>query len=43
MKNELDKEQAKKDLLFLALKLVKINKEVNEAYSKVKEVFEDID
>ncbi len=43
MKEELDKEQAKKDLLFLALKLAKAHKEINEAYLKIKEIFEDID
>ena len=43
MKEELDKEQAKKDLLFLALKLANAHRELNEAYSKVKEIFEDID
>ena len=43
MKNELDKEQAKKDLLFLLLKLAKAHKEIKEAYLKVSEIYEGID
>ena len=43
MENELDKKQAKKDLLFLLLKLAKAHKEIREAYSKVSEIYEGID
>ncbi len=43
MENEFDKEQAKKDLLFLLLKLAKAHKEINEAYLKIKEIYEGID
>ncbi len=43
MKKEFNKEQAKKDLLFLALKLAKAHKELNEAYSRIKELYEGID
>ena len=40
---EFDKEQARKDLLFLALKLAKAHRELNEAYSRIKELYEGID
>ncbi len=43
MENELDKQQAKKDLLFLLLKLTKAHKELKEAYSKISEIYEGID
>ena len=43
MKKELNKEQVKKDLTFLALKIVKAHKELEEAYSKIQEIYEGID
>ncbi len=43
MKKEFDKEQAKKDLLFLALKIANAHKELQEAYLKIKEIYEGID
>ncbi len=42
MKKEFDKEQAKKDLIFLALKIMKASKELQEAYLKINEIYEGI-
>ena len=43
MKEKLDKEQVKKDLIFLALKIMKASKELQEAYSRISEIYEGID
>ncbi len=43
MEDKLNKEQAKKDLLFLALKIANAHRELNEAYSRIKELYEGID
>ncbi len=42
MKKELNKEQAKQDLLFLLLKLFKADNEIREAYLKINEIYKEI-
>jgi len=43
MKQELNKEQVKKDLVFLALKIMKASNELQEAYLRINEIYKEID
>ncbi len=38
----LNKKQAKEDLVFLALKIVKAHKELEEAYLRINEIYKSI-
>lgn len=39
---DFNRKQAKKDLEFLALKVMKASKELQEAYIRIKDIYEDI-
>ncbi len=42
MKEQLNKKQVEKDLIFMALRIMKASKELQEIYNKINEIYENL-